>query len=293
MKDLKSIVYVAIGACSYGILATLVKYASNLGIKTSALTFLQFFVGFLLLLLLNLFRTGTEKNSKINVSSRFKLIIWGTTLGLTSTLYYLSIQYIPVSLAIILLMQSIWISLIIEIFITRKQPSFSKSISVIIVLIGTCLATNLFDQNAKTDFHGLLLGFGAGISYSAAIFASSNVESQVPSSIRSQYLVLGGLILITFFWNIHIVEDISLRSLPWGILIAIFGTVLPPLFFTKGIPKTGIGLANIVVSLEIPVSILSAILILDDNVSYIQWLGVVIILFAVLIINIGKYSMQR
>lgn len=64
-------------------------------------------------------------------------------------------------------------------------------------------------------------------------------------------------------------------------------------FFTKGIPKTGIGLANIVVSLEIPVSILSAILILDDNVSYIQWLGVVIILFAVLIINIGKYSMQR
>lgn len=285
MKDFKSIVYVAVGACSYGVLATIVKYANDLGIKTSALTFLQFFVGFLVLFLLNRFKKNSGKSEKIKTSSKIKLTMWGTALGLTTTLYYLSIQYIPVSLGIILLMQSIWISLIIEIFITKKKPSFYKIISVVIALTGTLLATNIFNQNVIIDFRGLLLGFGAGISYSIAIFASSSIESQVSSSMRSQYLVLGGLILVILFWNIDIIKNINLSSLPWGILIAIFGTILPPLLFTKGIPKTGIALANIIASLEIPVSILSAIIILNESVAIIQWIGVLIILIAVVTIN--------
>lgn len=285
MKDFKSIAYVAVGACSYGVLATIVKYANDLGIKTSALTFLQFFVGFLVLVLLNRFKKNSGKSEKIKTSSKIKLTIWGTALGLTTTLYYLSIQYIPVSLGIILLMQSIWISLIIEIFITKKKPSLYKIISVVIALTGTLLSTNIFNQNVIIDFRGLLLGFGAGISYSIAIFASSSIESQVSSSIRSQYLVLGGLILVVLFWNIDIIKNINLSSLPWGILIAIFGTILPPLLFTKGIPKTGIALANIIASLEIPVSILSAIIILNESVALIQWIGVLIILIAVLTIN--------
>ena len=285
MKDFKSIVYVAVGACSYGVLATIVKYANDLGIKTSALTFLQFFVGFLVLVLLNRFKKNSGKSEKIKTSSKIKLMIWGTALGLTTTLYYLSIQYIPVSLGIILLMQSIWISLIIEIFITKKKPSFYKIISVVIALTGTLLATNIFNQNVIIDFRGLLFGFGAGISYSIAIFASSSIESQVSSSMRSQYLVLGGLILVILFWNIDIIKNINLSSLPWGILIAIFGTILPPLLFTKGIPKTGIALANIIASLEIPVSILSAIIILNESVAIIQWIGVLIILIAVVTIN--------
>lgn len=285
MKDFKSIVYVAVGACSYGVLATIVKYANDLGIKTSALTFLQFFVGFLVLVLLNRFKKNSGKSEKIKTSSKIKLTIWGTALGLTTTLYYLSIQYIPVSLGIILLMQSIWISLIIEIFITKKKPSFYKIISVVIALTGTLLATNIFNQNVIIDFRGLLLGFGAGISYSIAIFASSSIESQVSSSMRSQYLVFGGLILVVSFWNIDIIKNINLSSLSWGILIAIFGTILPPLLFTKGIPKTGIALANIIASLEIPVSILSAIIILNESVAIIQWIGVLIILIAVVTIN--------
>lgn len=285
MKDFKSNVYVAVGACSYGVLATIVKYANDLGIKTSALTFLQFFVGFLVLVLLNHFKKNSGKSEKIKTSSKIKLTIWGMALGLTTTLYYLSIQYIPVSLGIILLMQSIWISLIIEIFITKKKPSFYKIISVVIALTGTLLATNIFNQNVIIDFRGLLLGFGAGISYSIAIFASSSIESQVSSSMRSQYLVFGGLILVVSFWNIDIIKNINLSSLPCGILIAIFGTILPPLLFTKGIPKTGIALANIIASLEIPVSILSAIIILNESVAIIQWIGVLIILIAVVTIN--------
>ncbi|UQA77295.1 DMT family transporter [Sphingobacterium siyangense] len=289
MKDYKSTLYVAAGACSYGLLATIVKYANHLGIHTSLLTFLQFMFGFLFLLAFNLLsKRNVEEHNAIKFSSKIKLMVWGISLGLTTTLYYLSIQYIPVSVGIILLMQSIWISLVAEAVLLKKFPSKGKITGVIIVLLGTTLATNLFQNNNDLDYRGIILGFGAGISYALAIYASSTVEKELPSPIRSQFLVLGGLLLIVAFWNIDIIRYMQPNALAWGLLIAIFGTILPPLLFTKGIPKTGIAMGNIISSLEIPVSTLSAMLVLQEVVSGFQWFGILLILMAVIIINVGK-----
>ncbi|MBB1642659.1 DMT family transporter [Sphingobacterium sp. UME9] len=289
MKDYRSTLYVAAGACSYGLLATIVKYANHLGIHTSLLTFLQFMFGFLFLLAFNLLsKRNAEEHKVIKFSSKIKLMVWGISLGLTTTLYYLSIQYIPVSVGIILLMQSIWISLVAEAMLLKKFPSKGKITGVIIVLLGTTLATNLFQNNNNLDYRGIILGFGAGISYALAIYASSKVEKELPSPIRSQFLVLVGLLLIVAFWNIDIIRYMQPNALPWGLLIAIFGTILPPLLFTKGIPKTGIAMGNIISSLEIPVSTLSAMLVLQEVVSGFQWFGILLILMAVIIINVGK-----
>lgn len=287
MKDYRSTLYVAAGACSYGLLATFVKYANQLGIHTSVLTFLQFMLGFLFLLAFNLVsRIQKKENIVIGISSKLKLTAWGTSLGLTTTLYYLAIQYIPVSVGIILLMQSIWISLVAEAVLLKKFPSKGKITGVVIVLLGTILATNLFQQDNNLNYKGILLGFGAGISYAMAIYASSTVEKQLPSSVRSQFLVFGGLMLIIACWNVTIIPHLHANALPWGILIAVFGTILPPLLFTKGIPKTGIAMGNIISSLEIPISTLSAMLILREVVSGFQWLGILLILTAVIIINV-------
>lgn len=289
MKDYKSTLYVAAGACSYGLLATIVKYANHLGIHTSLLTFLQFMFGFLFLLSFNLLsKRNADEHNTIKFSSKIKLMVWGISLGLTTTLYYLSIQYIPVSAGIILLMQSIWISLVAEAVLLKKFPSKGKITGVTIVLLGTTLATNLFQNNNNLDYKGIILGFGAGISYALAIYASSTVEKDLPSPVRSQFLVLGGLLLIVAFWNIYIIRYMQPNALPWGLLIAIFGTILPPLLFTKGIPKTGIAMGNIISSLEIPVSTLSAMLVLQEVVSGFQWFGILLILMAVIIINVGK-----
>lgn len=287
MKNFRAVVYVLLGAVSYGLLATIVKYANHLGIGTSALTFWQFFIGFVFLIVLDLIwrkRSGQEIQ-KVSFKSKSKLILWGTSLGLTTTLYYISIQYVPVSVGIILLMQSIWISLVLEIVIHKKRPNRAKIVGVIIVLIGTLLATNIFDTQLNVSIGGLLLGLGAGASYALSLFASSSIALDVPSHIRSKYLVFGGLILIILFWNVHIIQQMSVSSLYWGIAIAIFGTILPPLLFTKGIPEVGISLGNILASLEIPVSILSAVIILNESVEMIQWGGILLILFAIILIN--------
>jgi len=188
-------------------------------------------------------------------------------------------------------MQSIWMSIVLEAILQRKMPSQIKIIGAIICLLGTIFATELFNNQLDLNWKGMLLGFAAGMSYTLSIYSSSTIEKQYPNYLRSMYLVLGGLILITGFWNVQIIEHLSVHAIYWGAILALFGTILPPLLFTAGIPKTGIGMGSIISSIEIPVSVLSAYLILQEKISYTQWLGVIIIISSVILVNI-KSSKQ-
>jgi drug/metabolite transporter (DMT)-like permease len=51
----------------------------------------------------------------------------GTSLGCTSLFYYIAVQYINVSIAIVLLMQSVWFSVVVESFLTKNYPMQEKS----------------------------------------------------------------------------------------------------------------------------------------------------------------------
>lgn len=277
--------FVFFGAISYGILATIVKYANGLGMHISVLTFFQFFIGFIILLLINIFKKQTHKPTG---SSKIKLIAWGTSLGMTTTLYYLSIQYIPVSIGIILLMQSLWISLILEAILSKKMPTTQKIIGATLCLIGTLFAAKIFNTQLQLDWRGLLLGLGAATTYTISIYSSSTIEKQYPSYVRSLYLVTGGLLLITLFWNSTIIDHLSVPSLYWGSVLALFGTIIPPLLFTVGIPKIGIGIGSVICGIEIPVSVLSAYFVLHEHISSTQWLGIFLILIAILIVNLNK-----
>ncbi|MEJ2881105.1 EamA family transporter [Pedobacter sp. GR22-6] len=286
--NLKGSLYVLSGAISYGILATIVKYSNHLGIHTSVLTFMQFSVGVMFLVIFTQFKNKSLNipPAKSNGKSIAKLLAFGTSLGLTSSLYYLSIQFIPVSLGIILLMQSIWMSMILEALVNRQRITPTKLIATLTVIIGTLLATNILFEPTAINWLGILIGLGAGLSYTISMYASSNIESQLPNYVRSKYLVMGGLLAIILFWNIDIIQHFnSINILWWGTILAIFGTIVPPLLFTKGIPLIGIGYGSIIAAVEIPVSILSAHLVLGEQVGAMQWLGVMIIIGAVVVVN--------
>jgi len=277
IQQLKGVLLVLGGAVSYGILATIVKYANILGIHTSVLIFMQFAVGLSFLLIYS----KIKKRSTVDLSqrSRIRLIAYGTTFGMTSIFYYLSIRYIPVSLGIILLMQSIWMSLVLESLLWRKIPSRPKIVGFFAILAGTIFATNVLFELSAIDWRGIVLGLLAASSYTVSMHVSNHLETQSSNHVRSKYFVLGGFLFVTCYWNFDIfVHFNSFNGVFWGALLAVFGTIIPPLLFTKGMPIIGIGLGAIIASVEIPVSILSAHLVLDERINAWQWIGVLMIL---------------
>jgi drug/metabolite transporter (DMT)-like permease len=288
---LKGSILMAVGACCYGMLGTFVKMAYQDGFNTAEVTLSQFGLGFMGLLVLTMFRKSkpAEETSQSRVKSMFKLMIAGTSLGLTSIFYYLAVQSIPVSVAIVLLMQTVWMGVLVETILHKKAPGMRKVISVITILVGTVLATNLLEQSVRINWTGFGWGLMAALSYTATMYSTNNVELHSPPLKRSLYLILGGLIIICLIFHSSINQHFSFRILlSWGILVSLFGTVLPPLLFTKGMPLTGIGLGAIIASIEIPVSVFMAHLLLKEPVSLFQWLGVIFILSAVILMNMGK-----
>ena len=92
--------------------------------------------------------------------------------------------------------------------------------------------------------------------------------------------------VIILFWNFQIIDEFNwIVFLKWGSFLGFFGTILPPVLFNKGMPKVGTGLGSIISALEIPVSVFSAYLLLNENISFLQWLGIAIILVSVVLIN--------
>lgn len=299
----KGILYVAFGASSYGMLATFVKLAYKHQFTTAEVTLSQFIIGIFIVFFLNLFFTKqTPKASKKDIR---QLMLSGTSMGFTSVLYYLCVKYINASIAVVLLMQSVWIGVVIESIQTKKWPSATKIFAVILVLFGTLLATNAFSQDVHLNLKGLLFGILSSLSFSMTLFTTNSIATHLATYKRSLYMLLGGAIVVGLFgiitqiaptyWNTDLLAntDISViktldYSILWsyGLLLALFGTVLPPIFLNKGFPLTGVGIGSIVSALELPVSATFAFLVLSEPVVTWQWLGIAIILGAIVLMNL-------
>ncbi|MCC3216957.1 DMT family transporter [Chryseobacterium sp. X308] len=308
---LKGVLFVGIGASIYGMLATFVKMAYQDGFTTSEVTTSQFVLGLTGLLILNFIQTLTSKQ-KLSVPSSKEvrmLLLAGTSLGGTSLFYYIAVQYINVSIAIVLLMQSVWFSVVVESILTKKLPNTRKVVSVVIVLLGTVLATNLINMEIELDWHGVFWGLMAAASYTLTMFTSNTLATHLPVFRKSIIMLAGGSVVVfafLFFGQIGPMYFDGLKSLylnftdntehihsfnysiflTYGFVLALFGTIIPPILFNVGFPNAGLGLGSIVSSLELPVSVTMAFVLLGEKVFLIQWVGIALILFAIVLMNL-------
>ncbi|EIA10492.1 EamA family transporter [Flavobacterium frigoris] len=289
-RVLKGVFLVAFGATSYGMLATFVKMAYNEGYTTAEVTSSQFILGILGILIINLFQKTKNKKKVVQASKKniFHLMLAGTSLGMTSVFYYLAVKYIPVSIGIVLLMQTVWMGVLLEMILEKKIPSNQKIISVVIVLIGTVLATNLIQNEVQLDWHGIMWGVLAAASFTTTMFTANSVATEISSAQRSLYMLLGGAVIVFSFSIATQVAPYNFDIfLKWGIVLALFGTIIPPMLMNAGFPLTGIGLGSIVSALELPVSVMMAYFLLSENVVATQWLGIILIVLAIVIMNVN------
>ncbi|GGF08753.1 EamA family transporter [Flavobacterium limi] len=286
---LKGVFLVALGATSYGMLATFVKMAYTEGFTTAEVTTAQFILGISGILLINAFQKLKHKHNVVKATTKniISLMLAGTSMGMTSLFYYLAVKYIPVSIGIVLLMQTVWMGVLLEMILERKLPSLQKITAVFIVLVGTLLATNIFNNDIVLDWRGIGWGVLAAASFTTTMFTANRVAVEISSAQRSLYMLLGGAVIVFSFalatQNTPFNFSIFLK---WGIVLSLFGTIIPPMLMNAGFPLTGIGLGSIVSALELPVSVMMAFVLLNEKVIFLQWIGIILIILAIIIMNI-------
>lgn len=280
-KILKYNIIVLSGAISYGMLSTIVAFAYRYGLRAGEVTALQVLTGttllWIMLILREIFKGGYLRVSNLNI---IKLLITGIPTAVTCITYYKSVQLLSVSMSILLLFQFTWIGNLIECIVEKKLPTKSDIISMVALIFGTLLASNMIFEKQELSYEGIVYGLLSAIFYSLFLFVNGRVATVVDSMTKSGIMLIGTTICILGMYPpSYLMESLTLSEiLKFGLPLGILGSVIPPLFFSIGIPKVGVGVASILCSIELPVVTLAAMLILKEKVEMIQWVGVLIIL---------------
>jgi len=225
-----------------------------------------------------------------------QIMLTGCFIGLTSVFYYGSMQYLPASLAIILMFQFVWIGIILEWIFTKIKPAPITIFSIILILIGVFFASDIINGDVQgLPIIGLVFGILSAFTYAGFIFFSGKVAVEVDAWTRSSLMATGSmiLILIIFLRDIPTILPLEFDLVKSAVGVSLFGSILPPLFFAVGAPLISGGLANILTSVELPVAILSASIILSETVTPLQWIGTAIILLAIALNELGTSIIHK
>lgn len=300
-EKLKGGIIVFLGATSFGLLSTIVKSAYAEGYNVGHITSSQTFFGVVILWSIYFIQIRFKDKGKsiekisqkgddgvVRKTVYWKVMFAGTFTGLVGVFYYKCVSIIPASIAIILLMQYLWISIILDYIVYRKKPVKVQIIGSAVVLIGTILAGGLFNESLSIEPLGLIYGMLAALCYAIFLLTSGRVGTELPVFKKSALMITGSCILTflifrpTILWDGMLIDGLY----KWGLVLALLGTVIPPAFFSYGMPRTGIALGTILSAAELPVAVCSSFFILREQVEALQWLGVVLIFGTILMTNV-------
>lgn len=290
----KYILMVFTGACSFGILSTFVKLAYREGYTPAEISFSQAFIGMTVLWLFVFIQERRKVDIAADQMERtpwWPLLLTGAAIGWTTFVYYVSVHYIPASVAIVILMQFTWISMLLEWCFFNQKPAGGQLMVTAVILTGTLLASGwLNTQTGSLSVKGILYAFGAALLYAVYIVANSRLNNNVHPLKKSAVMMIGssmGIFLVnvsSLITSMHV--DASL--IKWAVFLAVFGTIIPPVLFARGIPKAGAGVSAMLMTAELPVAVICSHIVLREEIGTVQWLGILVMLFAIILLNVQK-----
>lgn len=280
---------VLLGGAMYGTMSSFVKMSYASGYTAAQLAFWQAFLAFCFLGVMTV--ASRRRRNPMTKSDVIPLLLTGSTIGLTNFLYYQSVSYIPASLAIILLMQFTWMNLLIDFIFFHEKATKTELITVAVIMTGTLMASGIMTEDVgNLSITGIVLATVSSFTYAVYIAANSRCGCKVMWQSKSMTIMGGSALTILAVNGGSQLEIgyIDIDFLQWSLFLAVAGTTIPTALFAVGIPKVGAGLSAILMTVELPVAVLCADIVLGERLSALQIGGVAVMLVAISCMNYRK-----
>ena len=282
-------IIVAVGALSFGMLSSFAKLSYAQGYTAGEITFVQALLGAGILWIIVL--CNKLRDTEYRIKANWKFLAVGACMGISAYTYYLSLAYIPASLAIVLLMQMTWMSIVAEALFFGKKPDRVAIVTAVLIVLGTIFAANLVNiRDLHFSVIGITLGLVSAILYTLFVMLTSNVDKDIPSFEKGAMMTTGSAFVIGLinFKSLVLSNHIDFGLFKWGSVLALFGTVVPPICFNAGMPKIGPSLSSILLTLELPAAVFCAHIMLKEDISVTQIFGISVILLSIAYLNLNR-----
>ncbi len=211
---------------------------------------------------------------------------------LSNTLYFIAIPLTTVAVANILMYTSpIWI-LLFSVIVFREKVTFSKISSLVLAVVGCAFAIGVIggEKHAISPL-GVVAGVLSGLFYGLySIFGKIVLKKYDSITVILYTAIFAGL---GSFFIINIPETISYiaqtNTLPIIFLMAVIVSILPYTFYTIGLKNCKATRASILACVEPITSVLVGTFILGQPFTIYQFIGIMMILGAGIILQTKKH----
>lgn len=272
---------VIIAASSFGIVSTIIKLAMRSGFSVSEAVTSQFFIGFCIAVCIFL----VTNRAKMSFKGVKILIFAGILTGLTNILYGHSLNFLPASLAVVLLFQFTWIGMLISCITKRQFPSRIELISLLILVAGTIPAAGIIDVDlSQIPMQGWLWGLAAALCYSLFLYVNGKATANMSTSNRLVFVSFFAFMITAVFQSPEIIWNGTLFNeglWVYGLALGLFGMIIPVFLFTIAVPKVGLGMSSILSAVELPIAVMVSVILLSETVTTLQIAGIVTIIIGI------------
>lgn len=204
------------------------------------------------------------------------------------TLCYFSCQQIcSLATAAILLYTAPTFVVILSAILWKDKITKRKIIALVITFLGCTFVTGVWSGNFTVTLVGFLLGIGSGFFYGLySIFARYALAHYQPLTVTFYTFLFAGISSLLVIRPSELAAGFSQPNMLLLILgLIIVSTVLPYIFYTKGLAAVDSGKASILASIEPVVAAIVGIAAFGEPASITVLLGLICILLSVYILR--------
>lgn len=193
--------------------------------------------------------------------------------GIASTLLYTSPIFVTV----------------ISAFLFKEKITKLKITALALAFAGCVLVSGIIGSESMVSAKALLFGIASGFTYGMySIFTKIGLKKYSPLTFTAYTFLVSTLILIPISGKSLVTTAVSQEGADMLLILlfALATNVIPYICFTTGLKYMDAGKANITATVEPVVATLLGIFVFDERLTLISGLGVFLVLFSAVILNI-------
>lgn len=210
---------------------------------------------------------------------------------LSSLFDFIGLQYVSAGLERLILFLYPTFAVLINAWYFREKISRLQQGALALTYVGIAIAylgeLNLEDTNPNI-YWGSFLIFLCAVTYSIYIVGSGHMVKQVGATKFTAYAMLSATMGIFIHFlvagNFSQMDEMA-AAWPYGIVLALFATVIPTFMLSVGMKKIGTNNVAIISAIGPVSTILQAHWILGEPIFFAQVLGTILVVIGVLLIG--------
>ncbi len=207
-----------------------------------------------------------------------------------SLCYFYTISAASMSVAAILLYTAPFFVMLMSAIFFKEKITAAKIIALIMAAVGCFMICGTETNVTLTPFI-VFIGICSGFCYALySIFGRVALKKYSSATVTAYTFIFStiGTLFVVDFNQIGSVAASRPDIILLTVIFTVLSSVLPYIFYTYGLKYVESGKASIMATIETVVASLAGIIVFNEKLTLIGFVGMVLVLFAVVMLNIKK-----